>query len=209
MLTEHAVAIVPLSMIETQASLSRAAAQLLRLEEELVEFEESMKASLERVPADHRESAKNLVYYVALRQHDLRDLQQELSQLGLSSLGRSESCVLRSVREVSARAHESLSLQGHESARTELSRLESCHQGEMSWETARGYLQQHTRDIFGSRPADRRIYIMVTAPSAQEADREWMIRLLRAGMNVLRINCAHEGEKEWSAMIDASGAGAA
>ena len=73
----------------------------------------------------------------------------------------------------------------------------------MSWETANALLHQHTRDVLGPRPDDRHIYIMVTAPSAKEADRAWMVRMLGAGMNVLRINCAHEGEREWGQMIRA------
>ncbi len=31
----------------------------------------------------------------------------------------------------------------------------------------------------------------------------WMVRLLEAGMNVLRINCAHETEAEWGRVLDA------
>ena len=44
---------------------------------------------------------------------------------------------------------------------------------------------------------------MVTAPSAKEANREWMVKLLTAGMNVLRINCAHETQAEWAQVIGA------
>jgi pyruvate kinase len=44
---------------------------------------------------------------------------------------------------------------------------------------------------------------MVTAPSAAETDRAWLGRLLRAGMNVLRINCAHEGPTEWNRIVAA------
>jgi pyruvate kinase len=62
-----------------------------------------MQTSIERVAPDRRESARNLVHYVALRQHDLRDLQIRLSQLGLSSLSHSESCVMCSVLEASER----------------------------------------------------------------------------------------------------------
>ena len=38
---------------------------------------------------------------------------------------------------------------------------------------------------------------MVTAPSAAEVDAAWVERLLAAGMNVLRINAAHEDEAAW------------
>jgi pyruvate kinase len=187
---------------QVQASLLGVATQLEHLEQELRALEQGMQESIERVPLDQRESATNLVHYVALRQHDLRDLQQELAQLGLSSLGRSESCVLGALLEVSARTRESLSLRGHD-VRAELSRLQVAREGAMSWEAARGHLHQHASDMFGPRPADRHVYIMVTAPSAKEADRSWVAKLLRAGMNVLRVNCAHESEAEWAQVVDA------
>ncbi len=40
------------------------------------------------------ESAKNLSYYLSLRSHDIRDMQENLIHLGLSSLGRLESRTL-------------------------------------------------------------------------------------------------------------------
>jgi pyruvate kinase len=183
---------------ETRACLIAVARELIRLEGSLNDLEKEMRSSIDRVAPDQRESAKNLVHYIALRKHDLRDLQIRLSQRGLSSLGRSESCVMGSLLEVSERAHESLALLGDRVARRGLARLEKQRSAAMSCETAQSYLHQHTHDVLGPRPDDRHVYIMVTAPSAKEADRAWMVKLLRAGMNVLRINCAHEGEREWA-----------
>ncbi len=162
-----------------------------------------MRASIDAVPPDRRESATNLVHYVALRQLDLRELQAELQQHGLSSLGRSESCVLGNLLEVTARVHESLAGSGDEEAHAELALLEQRRRAALSWETAMSLLRLHTREVLGPRPADRHIYIMVTAPSASEADAEWMRRMLLAGMNVLRINSSHESAAEWRAVTDA------
>jgi pyruvate kinase len=188
-----------------KAALMAAAKELRRLERRLTDLETEMSVSVEQVPEDHRDSARNLVHYVALRQHDLRDLQEQLAQLGLSSLGRSESRVRTSLLNVSRRAHESLALRGDANAERVRVRLEREIDACLAWQTATDYLHQHTRDILGPRPDDRHIYIMVTAPSAKEADRAWMAKLLRAGMNVLRINCAHEGPPEWRLMLKALG----
>jgi hypothetical protein len=46
---------------------------------------------------DRVKSARDLVHDVALRQHELRGLRVKLSRLGLSSLGRSEGCVMASL----------------------------------------------------------------------------------------------------------------
>ena len=188
------------SIIPTPVALARS---LVRLEHSLTRLEREMRPSINRVAPDRRASAQNLVHYVALRQQDLRTLQSQLSQMGLSSLGRSESCVLESLLQVSARANESPALQGSEVAKRALARLEKRLRTTVSWETANTFLHRNTRDMLGPRPSDRHIYIMVTAPSAKEADQAWMVKLLGAGMNVLRINCAHESEAEWSQLVRA------
>lgn len=184
------------------SGLERVVALLLELERALLDLELEMSAAIEAVPITHRESAKNLVHYVALRQRDLRALQAELAQRGLSSLGRSESCVLGGLLQVSTRAQESLLIR-EPGDRTELERLHERCQAAFSWDFAQELLSGHTVEMFGPRPSDRHVYVMVTAPSAEQADREWMVRLLEAGMNVLRINCAHETEAEWTRIIDA------
>src|SRR5262249_33423522 len=55
---------------------------------------------LDDVHANYRDSARNLLHYLALRRHDLRPLQLRLAALGLSSLGRAESHVLATVDAV-------------------------------------------------------------------------------------------------------------
>jgi pyruvate kinase len=108
-----------------------------------------------------------------------------------------------SLLEVSARTYESLALRGSLGAQKELSRLKQEQGTALSWEAANDYLHKHTRDALGPQPEGRHIYVMVTAPSAKEADTSWMAKMLAAGMNVLRINCAHEGEPEWAQTIAA------
>ncbi len=195
----------PSRATDARRSLVVLAGDLVRLQGSVRNLEKDMQKSIERVAPGRRESARNLVQYVALRQHDLRDLQIRLSQRGLSSLGHSESCVMGSLLEASLRVHESLALRGHEDAKRKLPRLEKERSAAMAWETAKRYLHQHTHEMLGPRPDDRHIYIMVTAPSAIEADCAWMLKMFSAGMNVLRVNCAHEREREWSQVIAALG----
>lgn len=189
------------SLSELEATLSGVSRELLELERELRALEAEMREAIDAVPPAGRESARNLVHYVALRQRDLRDLQGRLSHNGLSSLGRTESCVMGGLLEVSMRAHESLALHDP-AAKAELDRLAEARRSALAWDTAIDQLHQNTVDSFGPRPADRHIYVMVTAPSADEADSDWMARLLDAGMNVLRINCAHDDEAAWGRMLD-------
>jgi pyruvate kinase len=165
-----------------------------------------MQQRLAGVAPELRASARNLVHYVALRQEDLRPLQAALARQGLSSLGRAESCVLGSVLQASARAHEALALRGDASARRQARRLAGAGERELPWEAAQSRLHANARTLLGPRPLDRQVSIMVTAPLAAEADEAWMARLLEAGMNVLRINCAHGDQREWGALVAALGA---
>jgi len=193
----------PTSVTQAHAATKAIARELRRLEDSLSELEDKLESAIERVPSERRESARNLVHYVALRQHDLRDLQVQLSQHGLSSLGRSEGFVRGSLLDVSLRVQEALALRDGKGVGRELRRLERARREALSWDGAKTYLHRHTREMLGPRPDDRHIYIMVTAPSARECDKAWMSRMLASGMNVLRVNCAHEDEAHWRQILEA------
>lgn len=183
--------------------LRRVRRTLQEIESRMLELEAEMHVALQRVPEERRESAKNLVHYIALRQQDLRQLQVELADLGLSSLGRLEGCALGTIRRVLARVQEGLACRGDEAARATLAQRRDEVEGALDWSAGKEALHLHTRVILGPRPDGRHVYIMVTAPCASEADGSWMETMLRSGMNVLRINCAHEGPAEWAQMVEA------
>src|SRR5690606_17194027 len=71
------------------------------------------------------------------------------------------------------------------------------------WSEAEHALHRHSRDLFGSKPKLRHIYIMVTAPSAADIDVTWVRQQLELGTNIIRINCAHDTAREWQAMVTA------
>jgi len=73
---------------------------LLELRYKCLTTEESLRKEINEVAPTYRPSARNLVHYLALRQHDLRELQRDLSQLGLSSLGRLEGHTLAAIDAV-------------------------------------------------------------------------------------------------------------
>ncbi|MGZ5537796.1 MAG: pyruvate kinase, partial [Chthoniobacterales bacterium] len=66
--------------------------RLSAIRDDLLRLEREFAAQLATY-AVHRKSARNLIHYLALRRHDLRELQEQLAALGLSSLGRTESHV--------------------------------------------------------------------------------------------------------------------
>jgi pyruvate kinase len=66
----------------------------------LLEAEAEFGGAIEMAAPEFRKSIRNLVHYLALRRHDLRELQEQLASIGLSSLGRTESHVLANLDAV-------------------------------------------------------------------------------------------------------------
>ena len=135
-------------------------------------------------------SARNLVHYVGLRRHDVRVLQDRLAGLGLSSLGRAEGHVLTNLGAVL----------GHLYRLATAGSVPIGNPGPTDTE-GRALLDAHTRALLGPAPAGRHVRIMITMPG-EAADSPGLIAdLVRAGMDCLRINCAHDGPAAWARMI--------
>ncbi len=139
-----------------------------------------------------RESARNLIHYLALRRRDLRAAQPALAELGLSSLGRSESHTMANLDAV-ARCLRGLARQ----AETDPPATEPEHV-----DIARGHalIEAAADRLLGAPPLGRAVRIMVTlAPEAAD-DPAFVGRLLDAGMTVARINSAHDSMPQWQRM---------
>jgi pyruvate kinase len=141
------------------------------------------------VAADYRASARNLLHYWAIRQSDLRELQSRLAAFGLSSLGRSEPHVEATLRLVRSAV---------------VAMLEDTWRppepAAVCAEEGHELLRRRTAELLGPVPADRETRIMVTLPSEAASDPDMIRRLLERGMNVARINCAHDDADAWRAM---------
>lgn len=135
-------------------------------------------------------SALNLAHYLELRRIDLRPLQERLAAAGLSSLGRGE-------------AHVDATLTGIVTllARATGRAAELQQNGGPAFGEGRRLLAQHTDNLFGPAAGARQARIMVTLPSEAAVDYDLVQGLLQAGMDVARINCAHDDAVAWEAMI--------
>ncbi len=137
-------------------------------------------------------SAKNLAYYLALRHHDLRTLQAALTPWGLSSLGRIEARVLPNLDAVISTlgaicSSEPKSLPSRPS-------IHSFLEGEY-------LLRNHTEDVLGKIYNQRWVRIMATLPSTAANNYKNIQDLLHKGTNCVRINCAHDSQQTWEAVI--------
>ncbi|PWU81578.1 MAG: hypothetical protein DLM72_06220 [Candidatus Nitrosopolaris wilkensis] len=132
-------------------------------------------------------SRDNLLCYLALRKHDLSDLQLRLAEQGLSSLGMLEGDVLVSIEQV-------LKHFGIRPSNTS----SLC---KINAKSASLLLGKRSKLIFGSPSKGRRTYIMVTLDSTDIYQHELIEQLLENGMDLVRINCAHNTDKEWNLII--------
>ena len=130
-----------------------------------------------------RAGAENLAQYLALRHHDLSGLQPCLSAYGLTSLGRSEARVLTALDALLASLGRLSGL-----ATPDYPPLLLVSDGERA-------LHEEQNHILGRDPEGAKSLIMVTLPTEAATDAELVRRLLTAGANCVRINCAHDDER--------------
>ena len=138
-------------------------------------------------------SAANLAAYLAFRQHDIRDIQDELATLGLSSLGRTESHVRAGIAAVTAALGAVLGDDASLARAARIARLGAAQD--------RVLAERATR-LLGPGPADRRTRVMVTLPSEAAHDAGLIGELVGRGMDVARINGAHDRPEAWRAMAE-------
>lgn len=174
---------------ETTQRLFRLLEQIDALLTSLSNAESAWADWLPTIAPEHRSSARNLVHYWAIRRLDLRDLQTELAVFGLSSLGRSESHVQATLAAV--RAAIAAMLGGE---------WQPPPPSAVPIEQGPTILRQHTVDLLGPRPAHRMGRIMVTLPSEAATDPDVVREFVQRGMNIARINCAHDDVQAWRAM---------
>lgn len=136
-----------------------------------------------------RDSAANLAAYLAIRHHDLRNLQRKLMARGLSSLGRLESRVIVTLETVRAAL---AAMDGK--APVPQADEERFFEGEKC-------LDSRARSLFGSGGAERQVALLVTCPAEAAEDDDFMLGLARRGVEAIRINCAHDGPAAWERMI--------
>lgn len=144
--------------------------------------------ALVAVHPTHTASAVNLVHYVELRRHDLRAVQHDLSSLGVSSLSHPEQSVCESIDAVITVLDHLVDRPGP------LQRVSRA---------GSGTLAAHADRLLGPRRDGGRTRVMVTLPSSVTSRPELVGELAEAGMDIARINCAHDSPATWEVMADA------
>ncbi len=167
------------------------AADLGRLRATMAEAAARRLAEWEAVPLrpTYASARANLALYLALREADLRPLQPRLAALGLSSLGRCEAHVEASLDAVAAA----------------LARLAGDPDpppfvDPRAFREGAADIARRRDRMFGPGTGGRATRIMATLSAEAAADPEPLRHLVAAGVDCVRINCAHESPEVWRAL---------
>jgi pyruvate kinase len=158
--------------------------------EDLVLAEAEHADDIGAVAAQHHRGAVNLVHYTRLRQHDLRELQNDLMDIGATSLATTEAHVrakMRAARNVLAALRGDAGPWGLEAIDDALDEGDEI-------------LDANSHAVFGSMRSGRPTRIMVTLPGEAADDPALVAAFVDAGMDVARINCAHDDPEAWARM---------
>jgi pyruvate kinase len=165
---------------------------LYKLREHALHLERNTAEALAQIANGYSVSARNLIHYLAIRQHDIRELQKDLSQMGLSSLSVLEPHVIASLDAV-------LTVLDH--LRHETSAIDRTA-APVDFDRADQLLHEHATRSLGPAPAGNATRIMVTMPSEAAEEPQLIESFLAQGMTMMRINCAHDHPDAWAAMLD-------
>lgn len=168
----------------TATALQKLARELQQIDAFLREAEARAEPMLQKVHPSNSNNARNLVHYLALRSLDIRTLQDQLHAAGLSSLVSSESHIRGQLLAILQRLGKRVRPSGNI----------------FTYETGKESLLRKVMGLFGPRP-DASPYLMVTFDTPFAYDYAAVKNLLQSGMNVARINCAHDDEATWFRMI--------
>jgi pyruvate kinase len=167
-------------------SIQKLRRELEFLQNKMVQVVESHGAEIQQVDSAQRSSFLNLLFYLVLRSVDIRDLQTRLHIMGLSSLSSSESHIYCQLKAILERLGKEFITEDKYSD---------------SYRSASDDLQFKSRELFGEKRELMVPFIMVTLDESFADDYDKMKELLLTGMNVARINCAHDDNAVWEKII--------
>lgn len=177
--------------MKTRKKLEIIQVQIEKIISKAEKLETEYADSLSSVHPEYRESAFNLLHYLAFRSFDLGELQQRLRYLGLPDLANIEGHVMKSLLTIQTIIYTLLG-----DGDTVLQK--KC----ISIKKSEKLLRMNTKRLFGNKSNKRKTRIMVTLPSEAAENYQLVKKLMQNGMNSARINCAHDDEPAWAAMIE-------
>ena len=168
-----------------EVDLKRLALELDGIDSLMLDSEYSFKHLLKAAHPFNKKTAKNLLHYLVLRSLDIRELQDRLHTGGLSSMASSESHIRGQLVAITQRLDEK----------------KLTPKGVFNYKTGKKSLADRSSGLFGSKKTDTIPYIMITLDRNAAREYAKVKNLIQSGMNIARINCAHDDENIWLQMI--------
>ncbi|MCO5608463.1 hypothetical protein L7F22_062673 [Adiantum nelumboides] len=172
---------------------------------------------LSSVHRKYQKSAQNLLHYMAIKSVDLEEVQSSLPTLGLASIEGAEGHVVaslsrtigaaralvRSLADTDAGTEDRLFLKHKEEGETNFLQDAVAHDvlTPISIGRSKLLLNHNTITLFGPRTSQRKTYIMVTLSEEVIQNEDAVLELMKAGMDIARINCAHGNPEAWGSVI--------
>ena len=166
-------------------------AQLDIILQKILEYEERYNSQIQQVHPKYKESAKNLIHYLALRTFDNNIIQEKLNTAGFPIAPHNEAQILHGLLSFKSIIH---GLLKKKDFATDIYCIDT--------EEAKSLLKHNTEALLGETPKKRDTRIMVTQPSHASNDIEFSRSLAELGMNIARINCSHDSESVWKSIIN-------
>ncbi len=159
--------------------------------ERMYEFESRYEPQLVNVHPNYSQSARNLVHYLAMRSFNMNVFQQKVEDLGLPLNLESQNNILCGLLNLRTMLNSLMNKEWVEEEHACVSNTE-----------VKDLLKKNRHAIFGEVRNKRRTAILVTQPVQAAVDPEFVPALQKQGMDCVRINCAHDDEKVWQAIVD-------
>lgn len=160
---------------------------LANLDAEQAQFADAIA----QVAPQHAFGARNLVDYAYLRSQDLSELQDRLSDLGATRLTTAEPDV-RSRLKAARNVLGAIIGEGFVYPHAEVAG---------AFALADEVLENHATTLLGAGRQEAHSRIMVTLPAEAADDLDLVRGFVASGMQLARINCAHDDETVWAKMI--------
>ncbi|MDR3693606.1 pyruvate kinase [Mucilaginibacter sp.] len=167
-------------------SLQKVRKHLRELEKNMLLESEKRVLKIKDIHPQQQHALRNLIHYLTLRSEDIRELQDALHIHGLSSLASSESHIHRQIQAILQWLKQDYSA----------AELDEC-----TYEFGTRQIEERSKILFGEKNENGTPFIMVTFDVSFAEDYALIKALLQNGMNVARINCAHDNEDIWTAML--------
>ncbi|XP_047341874.1 plastidial pyruvate kinase 4, chloroplastic [Impatiens glandulifera] len=135
-------------------------------------------------------SAANLIHYLALKTLDIEQFKEDLSSVGFFNLENINPHVIASL----SAAVQMLEKIGEVSTR-------GSSNVNLTINSMRKKTLLNTKQLLGPLSDDRTVYIMVTVGHEATENQTFITNLLKAGTNIIRINCAHGDQDTWREII--------